>query len=71
MTYQKINPDIVQTWMIHADLIGGLTARLIGIKNIFGCPPLCAYCGKVKWPTIFILKINALLYFIPKNHLLC
>ena len=55
--------------MIHADLIGGLTARLIGIKNIFwGVHHSVLIYGKVKWPTIFILKINALLsHFIPKK----
>ena len=70
---KKINPDIVQTWMIHADLIGGLTARLIGIKNIFwGVHHSVLIYGKVKWPTIFILKINALLsYFIPKKIIYC
>ena len=54
---KKINPDIVQTWMIHADLIGGLTARLIGIKNIFlGCPPLCAYLWKGEMAYNFYFK---------------
>tara|TARA_B100000886_G_scaffold300079_1_gene228929 strand:- start:2018 stop:3142 length:1125 start_codon:yes stop_codon:yes gene_type:complete len=70
---KKINPDIVQTWMIHADLIGGLTAKLIGVKNIFwGVHHTVLIYGKVKWSTIFILKINALLsHFIPKKIVYC
>ena len=29
-----LKPDIVQTWLIHGDLIGGIASKLSGIKNI-------------------------------------
>ena len=70
---KKIKPDVVQTWMIHADLVGGIVARLAGIKNVFwGVHHTILIPGKVKASTIFILKINAFLSnIIPKKIIYC
>jgi len=34
---RSIKPDIVHTWLYHADVIGGLAARLAGVKKIAWC----------------------------------
>ena len=70
---KKIKPDAIQTWLIHADLIGGIAARFSGIKNIFwGVHHTILLPGKVKFSTIFVLKCNAFLSnFVPKKIIYC
>lgn len=32
---RSIKPTIVQTWMYHADLLGGMVAKIAGVPKIF------------------------------------
>lgn len=69
----QLNPDIIQTWMYHADLLGGLTAKISGVPNIFwGIRHSNLSRGTIKRSTYFIMKICAFLsYFVPKKIISC
>lgn len=34
---KRLNPDVVHTWMYHADFLGGLATRLAGISSLGWC----------------------------------
>ena len=65
---RSLKPHIVQTWLVHADFLGGLAARLAGIKNIlWNVRYSNIEIGKAKLTTILIIKILSILsYIIPK-----
>ncbi|MBD3768480.1 MAG: glycosyltransferase, partial [Gammaproteobacteria bacterium] len=60
-------PDIVQTWLYHADLLGGLAAKLAGIKHvIWGIRT--TELKKGSYITAGIRKLSALLsYWVPSK----
>ena len=64
----SLNPDVVQTWLVHADFFGGLAARFAGIKNIiWNIRYSKLEIGKAKLLTILITKLLSKLSFnIPK-----
>jgi glycosyltransferase involved in cell wall biosynthesis len=64
-----LRPDIVQTWLVHGVLIGGIAARLAGIKNILWNIRYSNFeIKKAKLTTILIVKILIKLsYVIPQS----
>jgi glycosyltransferase involved in cell wall biosynthesis len=65
-------PDIVQTWLIHADFIGGIAAKLCGVKNIiWNIRYTDLKFGKSKLTSIILVKILSYLsFFIPISIIL-
>jgi len=70
---KKIKPDVVQTWMIHSDFIGGIFARLAGVKNVvWGVHHTNLIKGKASFLTILLTKLNShLSKFIPNKVIYC
>lgn len=66
-------PTAVQTWMYHSDLLGGLAAKAVGVKDVFwGIHHSVLEKGKAKRSTIAIARICAMLSStIPKKIICC
>ena len=70
---KSINPDIVQTWMYHADLLGGISARLAGKQKIvWGIRNSNLDAKLVKRSTRWVAQACAALSgWLPKRILCC
>lgn len=70
---KKTKPNVVQTWMYHADLIGGIVAKSLGIKKVFWNIRHSNFDeNHTKASTIKIAKINARLSsIVPKSIISC
>ena len=68
----KERPNIVQTWMYHSDVIGGLAAYFVGIKKIYWNIRSAEFHQGQKFTTKVFIKISAFLSnFIPKGIITC
>lgn len=69
----KIKPDIVHTWMYHADFLGGLAARIVGARFlIWGIRHDNLAIKHNKKLTLFIAKLCSIMSsFLPTAILSC
>ena len=65
-------PDVVQTWMYHADLLGGLAARMVGCETVVWN----IRNGSLEQPSRFMTKLlvrllAALSHWMPSRIVVC
>tara|TARA_B100001057_G_scaffold449247_1_gene490270 strand:- start:47 stop:1165 length:1119 start_codon:yes stop_codon:yes gene_type:complete len=66
---RKFKPDIVQTWLVHGDFVGGLASKLAGVKNIIWTILYSKLDISIeKISNILLIKVlSKLSYIIPKS----
>jgi glycosyltransferase involved in cell wall biosynthesis len=69
---RDIKPDLVHTWMYHSNFLGGVIAKLAGVKKIvWSVHAFNLERGMLKSSTRVLIKFSALFsYFIP-NQIIC
>lgn len=69
----ETKPDAVQTWMYHADFLGGIAARAAGIGNLcWGIHNTTLTRGESTGATILISRLSAILSrFVPRAIICC
>jgi glycosyltransferase involved in cell wall biosynthesis len=72
LTIRQLSPDVVQTWMYHADLLGGICAKFAGVKNICWNVRHSDLKAGVKATTRLLVFLSSRIsHFIPNRIVYC
>jgi glycosyltransferase involved in cell wall biosynthesis len=68
---RALRPDVVQTWLYHADLLGGLAARLAGIRSVIWGIRTTDVDGGCARPTRLVRRLCAALSRLVPHTIVC
>lgn len=70
---RKSEPDVVQTWLYHADFIGGIAAKIAGVRKIIWCIRRTNLeKGRSKRSLIILANVlSRLSWYIPTHLVFC
>ncbi|MFA0391320.1 glycosyltransferase [Vibrio splendidus] len=70
---RSVKPDVLQTWLYHADILGGVVGRLAGVRNVFwGIRHSNLSPDLNSRTTLVMSKVSALLSrLVPKRIISC
>jgi glycosyltransferase involved in cell wall biosynthesis len=69
---RRAKPDLVQTWLYHADLVGGLTARRLGVPVLWNVQSSTLDPSGIRARTLRVVKACALVSrFVPRAIVSC